>query len=309
MGSNATEHTLLFLHRRLPSCVGGEEGTPIDLVLTPQLYHTRFEALPLRFAFQAKKLAPSVFDESDEAIRYEVIKEGEGWRYFAYRPDEILSLLRERGIDPRRIRRLYFAQQFAEALHAPLLLKGSDSALLSIDGVVTLLPVDLLEQSPRETTEQLSRPSRHFRLPHATQEGSVPPRIAWTVTAAALLLGIAWFAEGIRFQRSAAGLENALQEELSLHPTLRSHLARENIYEKYRKIDTRQRRIRETLQRIGTLVSKESRLDSLTVDAKGYTALLDAPKSKLSTLKRLASKAGLSARIDGTKLRIEGSWR
>ena len=308
MGSNATEHTLLFLHRRLPAR-GAEEGAPIDLVLTPQLYHTRFEPLPLRFTFQAKKLAPSVFDENDAAIRYEVMKEGEGWRYFAYRPDEILSLLRERAIDPRQIRRLYFAQQFAGALHTPLLLEGSDSALLNIDGIVTLLPVNLLEEAPRERREQPPLPSRYFHLPYAPHDGSVPSRIAWSVTAAALLLAIAWFAEGIRFQRSASGLKNALQEELSRHPTLQSRLTRENIYEKYRKIDTQQRRIRETLRRIGTLVSKESRLDSLTVDAKGYTALLDAPGPKLSTLKLLASKAGLSARVDGAKLRIEGSWR
>lgn len=308
MGSQTTERRLLFLHRHAEAPEGA--GT-LDLVLTPRFYLLKRDPLPLRFAFQARKLAPSLFEESgpQEPLRYEVLKEPEGWLYFAYNPDEVRTFLKQRGIDTRRLRGLYFAQQFAPSLERPARLPGGREALVTVNGVVTLLPLSLLDEEPVLEAESLSPPRQRFALPLGETASRIGKSTAVALVAASLLLGLAWLAEGIRYQRATGALTQELERSLEQHPTLRSRLTRENIHGKYSRIDRRQRQIRDTVRAIGTLISKESKLDTLALDEKGYRATISAPSKKLKTLKELADGAGLHATVKGGALELSGGWK
>jgi hypothetical protein len=127
---------------------------------------------------------------------------------------------------------------------------------------------------------------------------------------ATLLLSLGWLTEGIRYHRSASEIERRLAEVLSSHPTLQSRLTRENIYKKYATIDREQRRFRQTVRAIGTLVSKDSKLDLLALDDKGYRATISVAAQKRKTLESLAKENGLQvARSSGNKLQLQGTWQ
>jgi hypothetical protein len=285
---------------------------PVDLVLTPQFYLMKRDEIPLRFAFQARKLAPSLFEEnvSGEETLYEVLRDGEGWLYFAYHPEEVREALTEAEVQPGRVRRLYFAQQFAPLLDRPALLPGGKEALVSLEGTVTLLPTQMLSEEPSLRAEELPPPAEAFRLSVEGAESTVNRKTALLLSGALLLLGLGWVAEGFRHHQAATAEERRLDRVLESNPTLRSRLTRENIYKKYHAIDRRQRQLRRTVRAIGTLVSKDSKLDSLTIDGEGYRAILSAQAKKLKTLRELADDVGLPAKItSGKKLEIRGSWK
>jgi len=284
----------------------------LELVLTPRFYMMKRDELPLRFAFQARKLAPSLFEESafGDAMRYEVIKEGERWLYFAYNPEEVRHFLREHGIDPHRVRTLYFTQQFASSLDRPGRLPGGREALVLVDGTVTLLPASLLEEPPTREASTLTPPRQRFSLPRSGDASSgLGRKTAFTLAVAALLLGIGWLAEGIRYQRSAHSLGQELERVLQEHPTLRSRLTRENIHGKYSRIDKHQRQIRDTVRTIGILISKDSKLNTLAIDEKGYRANISVPRKKLRALKELAAESGLLAAEKSGRLEVAGAWK
>ena len=310
MKSQASERRIVFLHRQMPPLQG---QTPIDLVLTPQFYTMKRDDLPIRFAFQARKLAPSLLEEAGDPqrLRYEVLKEGEGWLYFAYDPEEVASFLRNKGIAPERVSRLYFAQQFAPLLKQPVLLSGGTQALSLVDGTVTILPSSLLQERPGRFAESLPLPDQSFRFPQGKPSSRLGSKQALWLLVGATILGAAWMIEGIRHAKSASELEARLEKALQEHPALQSRLARTNILEKYRSIDRLQRQIRDRIHAVGTLVSKETKLNRLKVDAQGYQASIDAPSSKLPTLKQMAREADLklSQKPGAGGLELKGTWR
>jgi len=284
----------------------------VDLVLTPQYYTMKRDDLPVRFAMQARKLAPAILEEAGdpETLRYEVLRQEEGWLYLAYDPREVARALREKGLAPERIGRLYFAQQLEAQLQEPALLPGGEYALHNLEGTVTILPSSLLDPPPSRSALSLPLPQEAFRFPLGeTHTALLGRRQALWLVVAALLLGGAWLLEGIRDTRQAGNLEENLSAELAEYPTLQSRLARQNILEKYRKIDRRERQIRDRIQALGTLTSKETRLNSLTIDETGYQASIELPASKRNTLTEMAREAGLKVERSDRELELKGAWQ
>ena len=265
----------------------------------------------MRFAFQARKLAPAMLEElgMETSWRCEVFRQGDEWALVAYDPEEIRSLLRAAGVDPRRVGRLYFAQQFLDQLEPPLRL-GEKELLTVVDGQVVQLPETLLatDQTSNKVTE-LRRPRESFTFQSSGLGTMVSNPLALVLGISLLGFGLAWIVEGARYQREADTLQGKLETLLEKNPAYASALARRNILERYRSIDRQQREIRETVQRIGTLVGRDSKLASLRLDAKGYEARIEAPSSRLDTLKRHAKTSGLKAKVDAGSLRIQGKWQ
>jgi len=306
--SQANERRIVFLHRQMPPFQG---KAPIDLVLTPQFYIMKRDDLPIRFAFQARKLAPSLLEDTGatEQLHYEVVKEKDGWYYFAYDPEEVATFLRSKGVAPEQIARLYFAQQFASHLDHPVLLRGGTHALNRVEGVVTIVPLNFLQDSPSRFAESLPLPDQSFSFPLGKSSAFLNNKQAFWLVVAAMLLGGAWFIEGVRYARSAQALETHLSTLFQEHPALQSRLARTNILQKYQSTDMLQRQIRDRIHSIGTLVSKETKLDRLSVDTQGYEAVIHAPSSKLSTLKQMAKESGLSLKEGDAGLHLKGTWQ
>jgi len=95
-------------------------------------------------------------------------------------------------------------------------------------------------------------------------------------------------------------------------PSLRGAYARKAIYQKYTAIDKHQRAIRDKIKSISKLVSKKTKIDSITIDSRGYKAQIDISKDTKSTksLRAIAEAEGLThLKITSGKLTTQGVFK
>jgi hypothetical protein len=306
-----SERPLIPLYRGMPPLSLTESSSRVDLIIAPDLYLLKTEPLPVRFAHQAKKIAPSLMEDlgAGPDWAYEALKSPEGWQIFAYDPRQLLETAQKAGLSLEQIGKLYFAQQFSDQLTAPLPL-NEDLALATLGGTVTLLPLSQ-EDHPKQSirVERLSSPKKGFTLQGAGRHALLGPVEAGLLASALLLLAVAWIVEGWQYHRAAQELRKPLEQSLKVHPTLASGITRRNILQRYRDLDRPQRKIRETLRSIGSLTSKDSRLSSLKITPTGYEAGIEAPAQKLPALIKLAKQEGLSASVSGNTLLLKGAWK
>jgi len=300
-----TKAPLLLLYRDLEAL---PDLPRYDLMLTPQFYVMKRETLPVKYAFQAKKLAPSILDEltGEGIFSYEVFPEEDGWAFVAYDLQTLSDFLYIKGGSIDRVGHIYFAEQIREHLTSPLSLNDRE-ALALVNDTATVVPKRLLGDT--ETLgifDEAFRPEKAFALKrnHGSYLGT-----RQTILLAVLLgiLGVGYFAEGYRYRRAISAEEAKLDTLLAANPSLSSSYTRESTYKKYSTTNTQQRRIRDRIKAVSRLTSKESKLDSLTVDAKGYQAALTVPNKPktLQSLKAILRSNHLNnAKFSGNKLEI-----
>ena len=311
MNFRRNERKLIPLTRETKRDESGTEGA-CDLLLTPPLYLMKRESLPVRFSFQARKVAPSVMEGlgADPTWVHEVFREGEEWVFVAYDPETVERHIREHGCKPENVKNLYFAQQFVESLDAPLPLDGEE-ALVNLDGTVAVVPRSLLSEPVGEASplSSLPRPSPGFPFKGTGSARWLERKELSWIALALVLLGGAWWLEGYRLHRALRTYDQRIETAIGGTPALGSRITRSNIHRKYSAIDHRQRAIRSTLEKIGRLIGKESKISRLTIDRRGYTALIDTSAKRLSSLEKKANALGLPARTEGRLLQIKGRWQ
>jgi hypothetical protein len=297
----------------MPTVEGSDR---IDLLLTPQFYFMKCETIPLRFAFQARKIAPSVLEELTQGnhgnFRHEVLRTEEGWCYFAYEPRQLEEFLREKGVNRSRIGRLYFAQQLEPFLREkPLPLPPTEQKLLSIDGTVTVIPEKFLEEREMSALRREMLSGRGFPFPGEGKSSRIGRKATFWLTLLFSIFGLSWIAEGIHYRQQIGSFHEQLGQAVGEESLLASRITRESIFKKYDAIDRRQRKIRETVRKIGSLVGKESKLERLKVTPKGYEAELDVKQNKIEEVRQAASSLGLSPSVDKprSKVLLKGSWQ
>ena len=301
---------LLLLHRSLKML---PDLPRYDLMLSPQFYVLKREELPVKYAFQAKKLAPSILEDlvGDGSMSYEVFRDTEGrWNFVAFDLDAIGRFLEERGGSLDRVGRIYFAEQARSHFKPPVVL--SDTELLGVvNGMVTVIPARLLADPEHTATfDESFRPEQGFGFKRARRRsGGVDNRL---LTAAAIILavlGLAYVAEGFRYQRELGTAQASLEKALSTDPALRGSYARKAIYKKYHALDTTQRAIRERLKALGRLTSKATKLDKVSLSKENYEAILSVPNDPkiIDSLKALAQREKLEGvQITSGKLKTAG---
>ena len=120
----------------------------VNIMLTPQFYTLKKETLPVKYLYQAKRIAPSLFDgflEDWNDYEYLVFKEEESWVFIAYNMGQINSLLLSKGIKPEQVSKIYFAEQVRNSFTAPVLL-GDKEALVVLDNAVVIIPQAALQE-------------------------------------------------------------------------------------------------------------------------------------------------------------------
>jgi hypothetical protein len=140
-----TEAQVHFVDTKTPAV---ETDAMLDIILSPAFYWVKRRKLPVRFLREAKKLAPSVFDDTlpEGEYSYTAYKEGEEYLLFAYNDKAILDQLLNKGIKPSQINRVYFAQSEFNQIDHPVAI--STSHVLGLhDGIVVKLPAALSEQA------------------------------------------------------------------------------------------------------------------------------------------------------------------
>ncbi len=306
MGNNKE---LLLVH---PSMKSVSLTEAVNVMLPPQFYTLKKEVLPLRYAYQAKKIAPSLFEGLLEAGEYEymVWKEDDAWVFLAYDLEKITAFLESKGFALENVSKLFFAQQSVELFDKPLWL-GEDEALVALDHTVVVVPRSVLadENVSSLLFDNSFTPKKGIVLSGAY--GSVLSlKQASMLAAIFILFALMFFVEGSRYSDDSEAGEAKMKELLAAYPTLQSTYTRESIMNKYKAIDRAERKKREIVKMVSGMIFKGVTLSSLEINAKSYKihfTCKDAQVAKRLNLLATKNKLKTSAVSGSHDLKIEGT--
>jgi TM2 domain-containing membrane protein YozV len=145
-----------------------EETQMVNIILSPRFYWVRKEALPVKYIFQAKEYAPSLFEGivKEGNYSYKAIKNGDKFILFAYDAKAILEELERLGVKSSQIDNIYFAQ--TEFLDNSAAIKiDAKSALINQNEKLIKVPLSLT-QKHKEMSKILSF---HILSPHKIKIG------------------------------------------------------------------------------------------------------------------------------------------
>jgi len=279
----------------------------VDIILTPQFYTFLREDLDLRFAYQAKQIAPSLFDDYiDTSLEYQyhVYKCDNFWCFFAYNIEEIEHFLESVGIEKHRVSKIYFAQQLEAKLHDPILLDDKN-ALQSIDGTVTLIPKRFMAEDISYATLQTDKLKLKGGVGMGESLNSFVS-LKETIILGSLLfiLGTTFMVEGNRIKGSIANEDAQLDAMIGENPKYGSSMLRQSILDKYQPVNTIERAKRQAMKDISKLLSSKSQLKTLTIDKERVTANISTQNKTISKQVKEHAKAK-KMKISGTELDLK----
>ncbi len=300
---------LLLIHDAMQPVNSSEV---FDIMLSPQFYTLKRENLPVRYHFQAKKLASSILENllpEEGNYEYYVFKEEDHWAFLAYDSEEIHRFLQSRGIGAEQVSKLYFAQQVSEKFSTPVLL-DENTTLSNVQHSATVVPRILL---PEET--QYQDFDETFKPKAGTSFGSdmhsiIGKKEAWTIGTIFLIFALMFAAEGVRYSQVVTAMQEKVALLLQDYPALQSQYARENIAKKYQKIDREERHKREVLKDLSRLVLPGVEVESLLMGRKHYSMTLKCPDEKsVVRVQSLAKEKQYKTSRAGSEnmVKIEGS--
>ncbi len=257
----------------------------VDIILTPQFYTFLREELDIKFAYQAKQIAASLFDDYiDTSVdhQYHVYKCDNSWCFFAYNIEEIDAFLESKGIEKYRVAKIYFAQELKDELTKPMLLSGNH-AIQSVDDVVTMIPKRFLA----EDVEYLSLDTEKIKLKNGVTMGAslnsfVSLKETIILGSLLALLGTSFIVEGNRIKSSMSNENAKLSTLVDDNPKYDSHIYRESILDKYKPIDTVERAKRQAMKEISKLLSAKSQLKELSIDKNSISATIATQNKSIS---------------------------
>jgi hypothetical protein len=284
----------------------------VNVMLPPQFYTLKKEALPLRYAFQAKKIAPSLFDgllEEGKQYDYMVWKEGEEWVFLAYDMEIITTFLKSKGFNLENVSKIFFVQQAAEHFDKPFLLDESE-ALVSLDDTVAVIPRSALSKEESSLAFDESFTPKKGVMLQGSYGSVINMKQAVMLAAVLVGFGLMFFVEGWRYSNNAQSGEAQMQELLEAYPSLQSKYTRESIMTKYKTIDSVEREKRELIKAVSGLIFKGVTLTSLQMNEKLFTAQFECKDAKVAKrVKTLAEKKQLKATVisGSNDVKIEGA--
>lgn len=285
----------------------------VNVMLTPQFYTLKKEVLPLNYAYQAKRIAPSLFEglvEEGREYEYMVWKEEEAWVFLAYDLEMITAFLERKGFALENVSKIFFAQQAVDLFDKPLLL-GENEALVALDNMIVLVPrVALGEDEGHSLVFDNSFTPKKGVMLHDAYGSVLSLKQASTLAAIFTLFAIMFFVEGSRYSNNAQVGEAQMQELLEAYPSLQSKYTRDSIVAKYKTIDTAERKKRETVKMVSGMIFKGVTLTSLELDEGSFKVQFSCKDAQVANrVKALAKKNNLSttAIAGSNDLKIEGA--
>jgi len=304
----ANNKELILLHKEVVLPTSTE---PFSVMLTPRFYTLKKEILPIKYAYQAKRIASSLFDGLLEpSVRYDymVYKEADAWVFLAYDLEMIVQFLESHGVALEQVSKLFFAQQAVESLYNPISLSATE-ALIALEGVVTIVPRSALGDEARllKASKEMT-PKKGVAIQGA--HGSIFSfRQAVLFASVSLLFASMFFVEGLRYGGDGKAEED-LQALLTDNPSLQSSYARQSIVSKFKTIDDSERKKREYIKAVSEMIFKGVTLVSLKSDEKQFEARLSCKDANIANrIKALAQKHNLktSAFTGSNDLKLEGA--
>ena len=244
----------------------------VNIVLSPTLYWVKKLSLPVKYARDAKKLLPSIFEDSvpEGTYSYSVYKSGEYFIAFAYEDKKILNLLTQKGIKNSQIANLYFAQTELNTLETIYKVDKEQVVCVQND-IVILLPSVLFAQSKRLDMSEVKHSKHRVTL---TQFGHIVDKKSLYKITAILIAFIALVAIELFITQQKVQTVTMKQEELFSKYKLKSTMFQNrSMLKKYNTIHTKQMKIRTYISAIlGLRLQKEYKLTQLTLKNKMLVA-------------------------------------
>jgi hypothetical protein len=220
-----------------------------DVILSPKYYWTKIQPLPVKYAFQAKEYAPSVFDgfipKGDYS--YKVVKQKDNFLLFAYDVKNILESLDSLGIKPAIIRKVYFAQnEFAN--YARDIKIDAKNALIVREGKVVKAPLSLAKETadiddvlrtlkPSQITINLGKFNRIYEKQSALKG----------VVYVLIFLITVFFTESLYLSSVSNSLESQRAEILEQYSLPATDIQLNALLKQYDKTNKEQKTIREKI--------------------------------------------------------------
>ncbi len=292
MGSNKE---LLIVHREMHPV---SLDHTVNVMLTPQFYTMKQEELPVKYLYQAKKIAPSLFDgllDEEGAYAYFVFREDDHWVFIAYEPEKIRDFLLTKGIAPEHLSKIFFAQQSRDMFKDPVVL-GEKEVLMNIDGSVALVPTGILSED-HETAVFDERFTPRSGVSLSGGSTLINKKETILLATVFLIFAAVFFVEGRQYTKGLQMQEKKMQDLLSSYPSLQSKIQRDSVALKYRTIDTKERHKREIIKTLGTMIFKGVRLNTFEMNEKKFKVIFSCENSKIvKKVETLAKKAHFSVK-------------
>ena len=305
---------LVLVHTSMDRVATPKES--VNVMLTPQFYTVKREELPLKYAYQAKKIAPSLFEgllEEGENYEYVVDKQGDDWVFIAYDTDKISDFLTYKGLPADKISKVFFAQQAVDSFSKTPLLLSDKETLSVIDNTVVVLPSGALSEG-REASfgfdNSFTPKEGGVSIKKASSESLFTEQQAILLVAIFILFGGIFIIEGLRYSGDTKIEEEEIQALYEEYPALESSYTREGIINKYKTLDTIERKKRDAVKAFSHIIFKGVTLTSLNVTEKGFKAQFECTDTQvLKRLEKLAKKKHYNtSKISGSNtLLIEGA--
>lgn len=242
----------------------------MDFILAPHFYTYLKEELAVKYAFQAKQFASSLFDGllgKEKDYSYHVIKNGENeWDFYAYSPEDIEKFLLSKNLKASQIGKIYFAQQFPLLFEESVKL-GIKDVIKNLNGVVTTIPLRILpfdHKFKNEESEEQIELKDGVHLTTSSIDAIFSFKDSVILSSLFATLGMIFLIQSFMIGNLDEP-QATLQKLTDEHPNLSSQIVRDNIMQKYEKIDKEERFKRDTTQKISKLISNDSNISDLNI--------------------------------------------
>jgi len=281
----------------------------VEIILTPQFYTFIRENLDVKFSYQAKQIAASLFDDYLNTMidyQYHVNKCDGEWCFFAYNIDEIDYFLESKGIEKHRVSKIYFAQQLDKELTKPVQLSAKN-ALQTIDGTVTIIPTRLLEPDTVFQTFDLEDAKLSSGITMGASLNSfISLKETILLSSLFFILGAVSITEGSRIKSSIGSENEKLTQLFNDHKSYRNSSARKNILNTYQKIDNDEHAKRQSIKEISKLLSAKSQLLALKIEKNKISATIKTSDTGISKqVSRNAKAKDFKSFSNGLDVKVE----
>lgn len=258
---------LLILHKEMSMPSLNENYIP---VLTPQFYTVKRESLPIKYAYKAKKIAPSLFEgllETSKEYGYLVLKEEESWVYIAYDIDKVDKFLKEKGIKGK----VYFAQQFKEVFSTPYFLTEKES-LITYEDKVIIAPTVVLEKEAKKELPNSYKINGSGTTIEIENSSLISDKESKVLSLIFIFLALIFIFKAKSYNSAIEEIEINEATLLAKHPSLQSSYTRDGILSKYKTKERVEREKRESIKSISKMVFKGSKLILLDIEREKVKA-------------------------------------
>ena len=282
----------------------------VNIMLSPQFYTLKKVKLPIKYLYQAKKIAPSLFDgfldESDE-YAYMVFKEEDEWVFIAYDLKNIEDFLASKNIGLEKVSKIFFAQQSLASFLSPVLL-GEKDALVTFDNTVIVIPQIAMQNKSEILTFDDSFTPKVGISPSGTNGSFLSNKQTMWLTILFTLFALMFFVEGWRYTNDSKATQEEMQKLLEEYPSLQSQYTRKSISVKYSSIDAKERKKRDRVKTVASMIFKGVKVESFSMNEKIFKVEFSCSSAKVAKrLLQFAKKSEFnSAKIlTGNTVQIE----